>query len=1222
MKQSGLNTPSFAGRSREMKVFRSMLSDLDVQGTGSCVLIRGLPGTGKTRLLAEFASCAQAAGKTVLPVALSPSVMHKPYGALNLILDEYLRRASLYPEPKRLQLRKALSFGAEALIPMITWLHPGYADIFPDRRSSPRGEESHMEDKGRFAELLMVFLANLAAFERGAVIIMDDAHFCDRESLGMLDRSASSLNAMNLIVAASYPQSLAGEVRRQLPCLFAGGCDVYEIQSDVLDVHSHRLFCAGMLGVDELCADELSSFVFDATGGNPLFSQEAILYLINKGALSSGDRRIAFDKTTAPSLYQFGSYMTLALKNAGYLTSDEKMVLSLLSVLGMKFTDEWIRVFLPTYAGSAMDSLSFALDNARAMGFLSRDAGSYKWNHAQIRDSFYQGTDEGIRRSLHLDIARFLAGKASPDSDSLFDTAYHFMKAGTDAAALPWALAAGEKALGVFAYDSAGDFFTFCAEWSAGKDAASAAAVFRAKVMLCCVLLAKGMYAEAIARLEVLLPIAREQELLDVYRFLSLACYRTGDLARCEELTRKGLALLGERVPAHVVPGLVFLLLRLLFLALRRPAPLCSEQKIHQARAGIFFWGNIARLYGPRKFRVFVYAALKVRTIVIRNFRNPADRALSDMIIGSALMTVRRFGAAYSYFRSALASMDEAGNEWESARIGQLMGTLYLWRGKGRDAEKILLDSIRRFEDLGEISARCSALFPLAELYIGTARYGEAMKTALDGYDLASCAGDSFSSSRAASQIAMIEAELGNDASSREWLGTASEDALKANSNICLFFFYYAESVAALRGGRFSDALDAAGKARRIMRRCRIAGFYASALVPVVLEAAAAGRLPVPGRVSCALRALRYYRWRARRPELFYSLGLLFFSRGRRFAAAFFFRRARSGALSAGRRRILARTLCGLAEMKASRDVPAALELFEKAFLLCEECGADSDADALLGRIMNFDGDAGRAERVTARRRLDFLLEAQALSFLSGDSSVPGLMLTLAAGFCRAKAAALYLAEEDLFPLKQIAVIAGTDDTLARLARDVYTSEEAASANGMIGIPLARSGRVVGALCLQGCAPWLASGRMMDTLESGITIASRGLDCPDESSAVRQGRKNPYSSADDERMNRVLDYIRQNYHDDISREGLAALVGLHPDNLGKMFKVRTGKKIGDFINSLRIEEAMGLLSGGETPVIDIAFVVGFESLRTFNRSFAAFAGVTPSAYREMCRRRK
>ena len=143
---------------------------------------------------------------------------------------------------------------------------------------------------------------------------------------------------------------------------------------------------------------------------------------------------------------------------------------------------------------------------------------------------------------------------------------------------------------------------------------------------------------------------------------------------------------------------------------------------------------------------------------------------------------------------------------------------------------------------------------------------------------------------------------------------------------------------------------------------------------------------------------------------------------------------------------------------------------------------------------------------------------------------------------------------------------------------------------------------------------------MVEAVSEAIASASPEIPCG-EPSPQRAGKKGSASS-DDSRMNTVLDYIRQNYRDDISREGLASLVGLHPDNLGKMFKLRTGKKIGDFINSLRIEEAMGLLSGTDTPVIDIAFASGFESLRTFNRSFSAFAGVTPTAYREMVKKRK
>jgi len=100
-----------------------------------------------------------------------------------------------------------------------------------------------------------------------------------------------------------------------------------------------------------------------------------------------------------------------------------------------------------------------------------------------------------------------------------------------------------------------------------------------------------------------------------------------------------------------------------------------------------------------------------------------------------------------------------------------------------------------------------------------------------------------------------------------------------------------------------------------------------------------------------------------------------------------------------------------------------------------------------------------------------------------------------------------------------------------------------------------------------------------------------------------------------EKLDNVLDYIGRNYREDISREGLAAMVDLAPTYLGKMFKIYTGRRIGDLINNLRIEEARELLEKGDMPVIDIAFAVGFESVRTFNRVFLKEVSMQPSEYR-------
>jgi YesN/AraC family two-component response regulator len=102
----------------------------------------------------------------------------------------------------------------------------------------------------------------------------------------------------------------------------------------------------------------------------------------------------------------------------------------------------------------------------------------------------------------------------------------------------------------------------------------------------------------------------------------------------------------------------------------------------------------------------------------------------------------------------------------------------------------------------------------------------------------------------------------------------------------------------------------------------------------------------------------------------------------------------------------------------------------------------------------------------------------------------------------------------------------------------------------------------------------------------------------------------------EEKIKKVMNYIEENYSSDISREGLAASVDVHPDNLGKLFKTYTNKKLGDYIYELRVKDAAIKLRETDDNIIDIAFSVGFESLRTFNRIFPKFMGTTPEKYRK------
>ncbi|MCP4137770.1 MAG: helix-turn-helix transcriptional regulator [bacterium] len=105
------------------------------------------------------------------------------------------------------------------------------------------------------------------------------------------------------------------------------------------------------------------------------------------------------------------------------------------------------------------------------------------------------------------------------------------------------------------------------------------------------------------------------------------------------------------------------------------------------------------------------------------------------------------------------------------------------------------------------------------------------------------------------------------------------------------------------------------------------------------------------------------------------------------------------------------------------------------------------------------------------------------------------------------------------------------------------------------------------------------------------------------------------SAATEEKIKKAIIYINENYMEQISREGLAASLDINHDHLSKSFKIYTGKKIIEYINELRVKRAVLMLKDPDKTIITIAYDVGFESLRTFNRAFVKVMGVTPSEFR-------
>ena len=56
---------------------------------------------------------------------------------------------------------------------------------------------------------------------------------------------------------------------------------------------------------------------------------------------------------------------------------------------------------------------------------------------------------------------------------------------------------------------------------------------------------------------------------------------------------------------------------------------------------------------------------------------------------------------------------------------------------------------------------------------------------------------------------------------------------------------------------------------------------------------------------------------------------------------------------------------------------------------------------------------------------------------------------------------------------------------------------------------------------------------------------------------------------------------------------------MNPDHLSRVFNKYTGKKINEYINAIRIDEAKKMLKNSKYKITEIAISVGFDNLRTF-----------------------
>lgn len=96
----------------------------------------------------------------------------------------------------------------------------------------------------------------------------------------------------------------------------------------------------------------------------------------------------------------------------------------------------------------------------------------------------------------------------------------------------------------------------------------------------------------------------------------------------------------------------------------------------------------------------------------------------------------------------------------------------------------------------------------------------------------------------------------------------------------------------------------------------------------------------------------------------------------------------------------------------------------------------------------------------------------------------------------------------------------------------------------------------------------------------------------------------------------ILNFCAEHYRENISVADIAENLHISRSSVSHIFSSRLGIHFCDYINALRLSDAVELLKNRSYTMTQIANRTGFSTIRTFNRAFAKQYGVAPSVYKK------
>jgi predicted ATPase len=275
------------------------------------------------------------------------------------------------------------------------------------------------------------------------VMVIEDLHWIDSVSEELLGKIVDSEAKLRLLLLHSHrPEYVPAWLDRAV---------VTKLHLEPLPAGAIGRLVQARLGPEALPA-ALALQVTEKADGNPLFAEEIVSFLAERGMLRTTAGTLDFDARAVAAALP-ASLQSLLTARVDRLAPKDRALLQAASVIGRRFDPGLLAV-----ATSEHEDIDAGLAAMQALDLVrvAIRSGDYEFKHALVRDALYQSLLTEARKVLHLKIAKEIERRSGNRWTEVAEVlAHHYSHTDLADKAFAFLAMAGSKSLNVYSLDEA-----------------------------------------------------------------------------------------------------------------------------------------------------------------------------------------------------------------------------------------------------------------------------------------------------------------------------------------------------------------------------------------------------------------------------------------------------------------------------------------------------------------------------------------------------------------------------------------------------------------------------------------------------------------------------------------------------------------------------------------------------------------------------------------------